>query len=206
MRKIASIFICLLMFLSGCTGNEESPNVEDNALKEGDQIPETTGFAYVNGSWVDYNLSESINNSGNHHVILFSNTDCGYCMIGNSDIESYANDFPIVVVYIMVGFDDGGTGFDSSREEIVAFRNMDDYSGCGNGGGDNCNSRDGNPHNWTYMDDLQDQNMENWSIIGTPISFIVDGDSKLVWHPDQHLENETSDGENLGQALSRILG
>jgi len=194
------------MFLSGCTGNEESPNVEGNVLEEGDQIPETTGFAYVNGSWIDYNLSESINNSGNHHVILFSNTDCSYCMDSiNTAIESYANDYPIDVVYIMVGFTEEGSRFNSSREEIIAFRNMDDNSGCGNDE-KNCNSRDGNPHNWTYMDDLQDNNMKNWGVIGTPTSFIVDGDSKLVWHPDQHLGNETSDGENLGQALSRILG
>ena len=63
----------------------------------------------------------------------------------------------------MVGFTEEGSRFNSSREEIIAFRNMDDNSGCGNDG-KNCNSRDGNPHNWTYMDDLQDNNHEKLGV------------------------------------------
>lgn len=188
-----------------CTSGDgsETNDEEEVNLQEGDLIPETNSHAYVDNSWINYSLSESINTSGNHHIILFTNTDCSYCMVANSDIETYAEQYSVDVVYIMVGFQ-GASWSNTSREEIVAFRNMDNYSGCG--GDTNCDSRDGNPHNWTYVDDLQDINMENWGVIGTPTAFIVDGESKLVWHPEQHRGDENSDDEDLGQGLERILG
>lgn len=39
MRKVASIFLCLLMFLSGCVGNE-SPTVEESSVNDCQIIPE----------------------------------------------------------------------------------------------------------------------------------------------------------------------
>jgi hypothetical protein len=70
-------------------------------------------------------------------------------------------------------------GHDSSRAEIEAFRDKSTGQECA---GQDCANRDGSAHTLiTYIDDLDQENMDEWGIKGTPTYFLIQPDGIIAW-------------------------
>ena len=71
------------------------------------------------------------------------------------------------------------SGYNSSREEIEAFRDKTPGYECASS---DCSSRPGSAHNLiTYIDDLDQDNMVEWKVSGTPSYVLVQPDGILAW-------------------------
>ena len=111
-------------------------------------------------------------------------------------------DFLSVVVELSI------SGHESSKEEITAFKDktnfgtdLNDGDGC-NSGRNNCASRNGEVHNWQYVDDLNGDSMQSWDVGGTPFHLILKPNGEVAWNQAQH----TDDGQSIDNALSMFLG
>ena len=91
----------------------------------------------------------------------------------------------------------GLKGHESSREEIMAFRDKTSGEMC-NAGNQDCSTRDGAPYLIPFIDDLDKSNMNKWDIGGTPAYFLIQPDGIVAWA--SHESEET-----FPQAIYRIV-
>ena len=83
-------------------------------------------------------------------------------------------------------------GHDSSKNEIVDYKQKNDNSGCRSDKA-NCDQRPGDVHNWPYIDDLDRSIAEDYKIPGTPFYLLLSPDGIVQWNSGQHENDALSD-------------
>ncbi|MEK9731111.1 MAG: redoxin domain-containing protein [Candidatus Poseidoniales archaeon] len=189
--KIISLFTLVLLVIA-FTSNPVSTGVG-----VGERVPPLAGKAYNGGGWVDYDIYDHIdldweegNSSGTWFVLEFMDTDCPYCWDDAapkmSDLQNAVNSdqwgrAPVQIIAVAVELQIDG--HDSTRAEIQAFRDKNDGDGsfkC-NSGRSACSTRDGGPHSFPYIDDLDRTLLKDWNIPGTPTYFIIQPNGIVAW-------------------------
>jgi hypothetical protein len=200
-----------LLLFSGCIGIGDLIGDSDTpptSTEEGLFVPNLEGKAHMLGStdWIDYSLYDELqlswtNDSNSNEkwiLIQFMDTDCGYCMNSAEDMtvihETYGGQLTLISVAVSLSI----PNHESSREEVVAFQEKNSLQTC-NGGDYDCSERPGEPHNWTYLDDLQGNYLGSWGILGTPSHIILQPDGIVAWNQAQH------PGQDVEQAINLLL-
>lgn len=185
--KITSVFFIGILILAFTT------NSVPTGTKEGERAPVLNGAAYSGNGWSSFDFSAQFdtawdgNVSGDWVMIEFMDTDCPYCvrsaeLYGDAS-EVFSNKNPewngAHVNFFASATQLDIKGHDSSRDEIVAFRDKISGEECD---GSDCANRDGSAHNEvTYVDDLDQDNMDKWEIRGTPTYFLISPDGIIAW-------------------------
>jgi hypothetical protein len=144
--------------------------------------------------------------TGEWLVVEFIDTDCGFCWDAGSETGQAADYFsktgaekwdgPVVNFVANVG-ELNIPGHESSRDEIIAFRDKSGEETCAKG---DCTNRPGNPHSFTYIDDLDLDNMDEWKVPGTPAYYLIQPDGIVAWVSSENPR------EKVGDAIIRIVG
>ena len=186
-------------------------------IKEGERAPNITGKAYNGSGWQDFDLQtyydydwsmENNNTTGSQWVMIeFLDTDCPYCFNAAEEYQGLSQYFtpenpnwngPHVSFLASAAELTGLKGHDSSREEIMAFRDMTPGEMC-NSGNQDCSERGGSPYLIPFIDDLDKSHMDKWGIPGTPAYFLIQPDGIIAWASADHV------GETPGDAIYRII-
>lgn len=180
----------------------------DVGPEEGSLAPDFIADAYTGGNWEEVRLSEFY---GDRFIYInFLDTDCPYCWDEAEELSQMHEAFKEDVIFINVMVSLEISGHDSNRAEVEAFRdktNFGDNENNGDGcysGRKNCAERPGEPHTWTYIDDLSNSIAKDWELPGTPFSVILDSGGIVVWNQAQPENHPT--GEEVGNALARLVG
>ena len=204
-----AIFIAAIMVISLTT----SPII--TGTKEGDRAPNVIGKAYNGSGWQDFDLQtyydydwslENNNTIGSQWVMIeFLDTDCPYCFNEAREYQEASQYFtpenpnwdgPHISFIASAAELTGLKGHESSREEIMAFRDKTSGEMCANN--QDCSTRDGAPYLIPFVDDLDKSNMNKWDIGGTPAYFLIQPDGIVAWA--SHESEET-----FPQAIYRIV-
>ena len=168
-------------------------------------------FGNSSGDWDLFNLYSyfDTNWSGNHSegqfiIIEFLDTDCPHCwddaptMSGiHSELESYGLGERVQLFAVATQLPI--PTHETSREEIVAFQEKTNFEGC-KGGYYNCMDREGDAHQFPYIDDLEGDILTGWSLPGTPYYVILSPNGIIVWH-----SQSATQGETPGSAIAELL-
>ena len=205
--RVMALFFVGIMIIAATT----SPIA--TGTKEGERAPSLEGKFYNGSAWTDFNLesywdSEWVEGdiNGQWVVIEFMDTDCPYCVQSAADMSSNSNDFSnsdsgwdgAIVNFIASVAELNIEGHDSSRAEMVAFRNKIPDSGetCAKS---DCGTRPGTAHNFPYIDDLDLDNMKKWKVSGTPSYYLIQPDGIIAWSSAEH------QGEDLRDAIITLV-
>jgi hypothetical protein len=175
------------------------------------------GQIYAGENWTEYDFSEHYSTSLTSPFYLnqpwtllqFTDTDCPYCFnsaqeFGNAseffDPSNLTNGAAEVQFFASATELTGLQGHNSSREEIVAYRDKIPGEMC-NSSNQDCSTRDGTAHNLiTYIDDLDQDNMDEWRVGGVPEYFLIKPDGIIAWASADHQE------EKFYDAIVRLMG
>ena len=199
--RVMALFFVGIMIIAATT----SPI--STGTKEGERAPSLEGKFYNGSGWTDFNLEsywdsewEEGDMNGQWVVVEFMDTDCPYCVASAEDMGVNANDFGgsnpqwdgAIVNFIASVAELNIDGHDSSRAEMVAFRNKIADSGetCAKS---DCGSRPGAAHNFPYIDDLDLENMKKWKVSGTPSYYLIQPDGIIAWSSAEHRDEELRD-------------
>jgi|TARA_B110000881_G_C18419941_1_gene435407 hypothetical protein len=199
--RVMALFFVGIMIIAATT----SPI--STGTKEGERAPSLEGKFYNGSAWTDFNLEsywdsewEEGDMNGQWVVVEFMDTDCPYCVASAEDMGVNANDFGgsnpqwdgAIVNFIASVAELNIDGHDSSRAEMVAFRNKIADSGetCAKS---DCGSRPGAAHNFPYIDDLDLENMKKWKVSGTPSYYLIQPDGIIAWSSAEHRDEELRD-------------
>jgi len=156
---------------------------------EGQRAPDVEGKFYNGSGWTEFDFSSYFNTSwqegdvsGQWVVIEFMDTDCPYCQQSAEEYGQFANAFSVNnpdwngphVNFLASATELSIQGHDSDRAEIEKFRS--DYG-----------------HNFPYIDDIDQDNMEEWGIPGTPNYFLIQPDGIIAWSSSEHTDEKVSD-------------
>ena len=86
-------------------------------------------------------------------------------------------------------------GHETSRDEIEAFRDKSGEETCAS---NSCTERAGDAHNFVYIDDIDQDNMKEWKVPGTPAYYLIQPDGIVAW---TSAENQQ---ETVFEAIMRI--
>jgi thiol-disulfide isomerase/thioredoxin len=194
--KISALFFVGILILAFTT----SPVA--TGTKEGERAPKIDGAAYAGSGWSSFDFSDQFdtawdgNVSGDWVMIEFMDTDCPYCV---RSAETYGDASEVFRASnpewngAQVNFFASATqldiqGHETSRNEIKAFRDKSTGEECD---GQDCANRAGSAHDFvTYFDDIDQENMDEWDIRGTPTYFLIQPDGIIAW--------VSSGGTNVG--------
>lgn len=209
--QVIGLFFVAIIVLAFTT------NPVQTGTKEGQRAPALEGMAYNGSGWSEFNMGDWIdpfwtpgNASGEWLVVEFMDTDCPFCIESAVMLGQYANYFQKLdpapgqedawdgpmVNFLASATELNIEGHETSRGEIMAFRDLTSGETCN---GRDCGSREGGSHSFTYIDDIDQDNMKKWGIAGTPTYFIIQPDGIVSWVSS---ENQ---GEELQNAIYRIL-
>ena len=180
--RVMSLFFVGLIIIAATT----SPIA--TGTKAGERAPALEGKFYNgSGGWNTFNLESYWDSnwqegdvSGQWVALEFMDTDCPYCVKSAEDMSANSADFDggnpqwdgAIVNFIASVTELGINRHESSRAEIVAFRDKTPESGYLCAGSD-CGNRDGAAHTFPYIDDLDQDNMKEWKVGGTPSYYPV---------------------------------
>ena len=124
--------------------------------------------------------------SGQWVAIEFMDTDCPYCQQTADEYGQWANTYSANnpnwngphVNFLASATELDIPGHETSRAEIQDFRA--EYG-----------------HNFPYIDDIDQDNMKEWGIPGTPTYFLIQPDGIIAWVSDDS-------NEDLAQAIVRL--
>ena len=206
-----AIFLAAMMVISFTS------NPVATGTKEGERAPNIVGKAYNGSGWQDFDLQTyydydwSIDNNDTKDsqwvMIEFMDTDCPYCFNSVQEYQEASNYFtpenpqwngPHVSFIASAAELTGLQGHETSRGEIIAFRDMTPGEMC-NSGNQDCSTRDGQPFSIPFIDDLDKKHMENWAIGGTPTYFLIQPDGMVAWASPEHQE------EKFYEAINRLV-
>lgn len=205
--RVAAIFFVAIMFLAFTTDPIRT------GTKEGDRAPPLTGMAYNGSGWTNFDMSDYINTNwtagdadGQWLLVDFVDTDCPICL---RDAEKVGQNAEYFMKFVMdpdnpnepawkgpvVNFVASATelninGHDTSRSEIVAFR---DKSGGETCNGNSCAARGGSAHGFVYIDDIDQDNLKAWKVPGTPSYYLIQPDGIVAWVSSENPNEEISD-------------
>ena len=205
--KIMALFFASIMFLAFTTDPIAS------GTKEGQRAPGLEGMGYNGTSWTPFNMDDWLvdnwseaDTTAEWLVVEFMDTDCGFCWDAASDMGQYADYFSKtgaekwdgpVINFIANAAELNIQGHESSRAEIEAFRDKTGSEACAKG---DCVNRPGNPHSFTYIDDLSLDNMDSWKVSGTPTYYLLQPDGIVAWVSSEN------PNEQLSDAIFRLVG
>ena len=197
--RVAAIFFVAIIFLAFTTDPIKT------GTKEGDRAPDLTGMAYNGSGWTSFDMDDYLtpnwtagDPTGQWLLVEFMDTDCGFCLRDASKVGQNSNYFMKlggdwqgpVVNFVASATELNIQGHDSSRAEIQAFRDKSGEETCG---GNSCANRDGNAHNFVYVDDLDADNMDAWKVPGTPAYFLIQPDGIVAWASAENQNEEVAD-------------
>lgn len=148
----------------------------------GERAPDIEGKMYNGTSWTEFDFEsyfdltwEEGNITGQWVAMIFMDTDCPYCQQSASNQADWANTYTANnpnwngphVNFIASATELSIQGHDSSRAEIQDFRL--DYG-----------------HNFPYVDDIDQDNMDKWGIPGTPAYFLIQPDGIVAWNSEDN--------------------
>ena len=208
--QVGALFFVALILLAFTTDPVAT------GTREGDRAPPLEGKAYNGSGWTDFDLNDyltpdwvSNDSSAAWVVVDFMDTDCPYCVRASGDVYQYSNYFmkyaredngepswrgPLVH-FIGSATELDIAGHESSQQEIEDFRDRSGDSECA---GSPCSGRDGAVHQFTYIDDLDQDNMKSWKIGGTPTYFLLQPDGIVAWASSEN------PGETVSDAIFRL--
>lgn len=181
--KVMSLFFIGIMIIA-FTANPISVGTS-----EGQRAPDIEGKFYNGSGWSEFDFGSYFNASwqegdvsGQWVVIEFMDTDCPYCKSSAEEFGQFANTFSVNnpewngahVNFLASATELSIQGHDSDRAEIEKFRS--DYS-----------------HSFPYIDDIDQDNMEEWGIPGTPNYFLIQPDGIIAWSSSENTDEKVSD-------------
>ena len=185
--SVASLFFIAIMIIA-FTANPIAIGTD-----VGERAPDVEGKAYNGTSWVECDFEsyfdtswEEGNMSGQWVAIEFMDTDCPYCQQTADEYGQWANTYSANnpnwngphVNFLASATELDIPGHETSRAEIQDFRA--EYG-----------------HNFPYIDDIDQDNMKEWGIPGTPTYFLIQPDGIIAWVSDDS-------NEDLAQAIVRL--
>ena len=185
--SVASLFFIAIMIIAF------TANPIAIGTNVGERAPDVEGKAYNGTSWVEFDFESYFDNSweegnisGQWVAIEFMDTDCPYCQSTADDYGQWANTYSANnpnwngphVNFLASATELDIPGHDTSRAEIQDFRA--EYG-----------------HNFPYIDDIDQDNMKEWGIPGTPTYFLIQPDGIIAWVSDDS-------NEDLAQAIVRL--
>ncbi|MFL2949007.1 MAG: peroxiredoxin family protein [Candidatus Poseidoniaceae archaeon] len=185
--KISTLFFIGILIIAFTTDGIAT------GTEEGERAPLLDGYAYSGNGWSSFDFSQEFDTTWDGNVtsdwvmIEFMDTDCPYCvrsaeLFGEASTAFHGTNPEWTGA--QVNFFASATqldiqGHDSSRAEIEAFRDKSTGQECA---GQDCANRDGSAHTLiTYIDDLDQENMDEWGIKGTPTYFLIQPDGIIAW-------------------------
>ena len=185
--SVASLFFIAIMIIA-FTANPIAIGTD-----VGERAPDVEGKAYNGTSWVEFDFESYFDNSwkegnisGQWVAIEFMDTDCPYCQQTADEYGQWANTYSANnpnwngphVNFLASATELDIPGHETSRAEIQDFRA--EYG-----------------HNFPYIDDIDQDNMKEWGIPGTPTYFLIQPDGIIAWVSDDS-------NEDLEQAIVRL--
>ena len=185
--SVASLFFIAIMIIA-FTANPVAIGTD-----VGERAPDVEGKAYNGTSWVEFDFESYFDNSweegnisGQWVAIEFMDTDCPYCQQTADEYGQWANTYSANnpnwngphVNFLASATELDIPGHETSRAEIQDFRA--EYG-----------------HNFPYIDDIDQDNMKEWGIPGTPTYFLIQPDGIIDWVSDDS-------NEDLEQAIVRL--
>ena len=185
--SVASLFFIAIMIIA-LTANPVAIGTD-----VGERAPDVEGKAYNGTSWVEFDFEsyfdqswEAGNISGQWVALEFMDTDCPYCQQTADEYGQWANKYSANnpnwngphVNFLVSATELDIQGHDTSRAEIQDFRA--EYN-----------------HNFPYVDDIDQDNMKEWGIPGTPTYFLIQPDGIIAWV-------SADSNEDLDQAITRL--
>ena len=212
--KVMALFFVAIIFLALTTDPIKT------GTKEGDRAPALTGKAYNGSAWVEFDMSDYLTSNwtsgdqdGQWLLVEFMDTDCPFCVRSADEIgydadyfmklsqthRSYGNglapwDGP-VVNFVASATELDIPGHETSRDEIEAFRDKSGEETCAS---NSCTERAGDAHRFVYIDDIDQDNMKEWKVPGTPAYYLIQPDGIVAW---TSAENQQ---ETVFEAIMRI--
>ncbi|MDA8838143.1 hypothetical protein N9N26_02675 [Candidatus Poseidoniales archaeon] len=185
--KISALFFVGILILAFTTDPIAT------GTKEGERAPLLDGAAYAGNGWSSFDFSEQFdsswdgNSSSDWVMIEFMDTDCPYC-VQSAELFGEASEIfrdgnqqwnGAQVNFFASATELDIKGHDTSRSEIAAFRDKSTGFDCA---GQDCANRGGSAHQFvTYVDDIDQENMDEWDIRGTPTYFLIQPDGIIAW-------------------------
>ncbi|MDA7491947.1 hypothetical protein N8392_00200 [Candidatus Poseidonia sp.] len=213
--KIGALFFIALIVLAFTTDPIAT------GTREGDRAPPLEGMMYNGSGWSAFDLNDYLtpnwvdnDSSASWVVVEFMDTDCPYCVDAAEEMGQFSNYFmkyqgedgtppsdnnppawrgPLVN-FIASATQLDITGHDTSRDEIEGFRDKTGGESCASR---SCSERPGTIHQFPYIDDIDQENMDAWKVGGTPEYFILQPDGIVAWVASEH-------DETLSDALFRL--
>jgi hypothetical protein len=197
--KVMALFFVAIIFLALTTDPIKT------GTKEGDRAPALEGMAFNGTSWYAFDMDDYLTANwtagdadGQWMLVEFMDTDCPFCVRSAGEMGQDADYFMKlvegwqgpVVNFIASATELDIPGHDSSRDEIQAFRDKNGEEVCA---GSSCASRDGASHNFVYIDDLDQDNMKEWKVPGTPAYFLIQPDGIVAWASAENPDEKVRD-------------
>lgn len=162
--------------------------------------------------WADWNIwthldknwngtSANMSNGSDSKWILleFLSTDCSHCWNAATYMDAKFEQYNDRVQFISIAVDfQSSPKFHSSPEEIAAFQDITNHSGCMQNS-TNCQERPGEPHDWIYADNRDMDVLLEFHGGGTPAFVIIAPNGVVAWNQAQH------DDESITEALARFF-
>ncbi len=212
--KVMALFFVAIIFLALTTDPIKT------GTKEGDRAPMLTGKAYNGSSWVEFDMSDYLTSNwtagdqdGQWLLVEFMDTDCPFC-VRSADEIGYDAEYFMKISARHASYGDGLApwdgpivnfvasateldipGHETSRDEIEAFRDKSGEETCAS---NSCAERAGQNHRFVYIDDIDQDNMKEWKVPGTPAYYLIQPDGIVAW---TSAENQQ---ETVFEAIMRI--
>ena len=185
------VTVLLLTGLAGCTAEDES-----TGLTLGEQPPEVSARARApGGGWEAFTLSSLYHERP--IVVIFLDTDCSHCWNAAPEMSDAWDTHGQNVAFVSIAVNLPIAGHESSRSEVAAFQDKTSHSGCKRETED-CSTRGGEAHAWTYVDDLENEVLTTWGIPGTPSFVVLEADGSVAWY-------QGATDESWTQVLDRMV-
>ena len=197
--RVMALFFAAIMFLAFTTDPIRT------GTNEGDRAPPLTGMAYNGSGWTNFDINDYFDTNwtagdldGQWLLVDFMDTDCPFCVRSAEEVGQNADYFmklqgdwqgPIVN-FVASATELDILGHETSRAEIEAFRDKSGQESCA---GNSCAARDGSPHGFVYIDDIDQDNMKAWKVPGTPAYFLIQPDGIVAWVSSENTDEEVSD-------------
>jgi hypothetical protein len=174
-----------------------SVDSKNTGVSEGQLVPDIVSKGHAaDGTWDDFRLYDYINHSwdegepGEYIFLQFMDSDCGHCwndaQVMSDNHAAYGASGAVVFITVSVGM----LASDHSRAEIVAFQEKGDFVGCYESVAPNCNDRPGEPHDWIYVDDLNQDAFQDYNLRGVPFHLLMSPDGIVVWNSGAHDQDD----------------
>ncbi len=202
-------FVVVILIIISLAITFQNTEVIGRGVNIGDTAPELVSDAHLMGSegWTAFNLADEIDpqwaegDSGKHILIDFIDTDCPYCWQSAPDMtnlyEKYGSDIKMFTVVVEFSELQGHEG---SRDEIIAFQEKIAGQAMCKASQVDCAEREGDPHPWPYIDDLDLSERSKWDVTGTPSYFLLKPNGEIAW------TSEKNAGLSIDQAIATVVG